>query len=407
MRNGIKRAPAAGMLLLLILLLALPPAPVLAAGVGVSPTQIEIVDAFRGNEYQRTITVFNPSEHAGSLSFKATGEIADWVTFHHPDDPDTPVETIDLPAMISPTQAGSARVLARFLVPDDAANRPYTGVLYAETGPLTDGTGEQTVSLQVPVPVTISVTGTQILLGEVERIEARNTEIGLPLIIQVTFANKGNVVARPEIDVAITIEDQTVGEFSYSDTEVRVDGRQVIEMEWDTAAAGKTGDYIAQVSIALGGENIRTSNVPFKIFPRGGLAAQGRMVSLSYEQPPALRTMAKIMADFENTGPVDVSARLVAEVYRDGTLVDIMESEEWLITAGEDESIPGYYRPDRPGEYVLRGHVAYGGKRTATQDLSFTIAGGSGGVPIPVLVGVGVAAAVVAYMVLRRRKRRA
>lgn len=383
------------------------PLPVEASGIGISPPTIEIADAYRGNEYRRTVTVFNAGQEARSFALEAKGEIEDWITFHDPDDPETAIEIISVPGRPSAEQAGTARVLVRIRLPDDVASGTYSSRLYVTSDRLSgdDGDSGHAVRLQASTALAISVSGSQILRGEVGRIEAGNTEIGLPLVIKVNFANTGNVVARPDIDVAIiNAADGKVAEFSHSETEVRVDAREVIELEWDTSAAGKTGDYTAQVSVSLAGESIDTRNVPFKIFPRGGLAAQGRLVSLSFEQPPALRAMTKVVAEFENTGPVEVSARLVAEVYRDGNLVDLMESEAWLVSAGEDEVIPGYYRPNRPGEYVLKGHVAYEGRRTATQDISFTIAGG-GGVPTPAVAGAGgVLALGTVYMVLRKRR---
>ncbi len=82
--------PKAGAIILLILtLVCLIPAPLHAASIGVSPPSIEIAEAFRGTEYERTIRLFNADEQPGIFELGATGEIGSWVTFHDPPGPET------------------------------------------------------------------------------------------------------------------------------------------------------------------------------------------------------------------------------------------------------------------------------------------------------------------------------
>jgi P pilus assembly chaperone PapD len=45
----------------LVLLVCLFPSTISALGVAIGPTAFEITNALRGSEYERTITVFNPS----------------------------------------------------------------------------------------------------------------------------------------------------------------------------------------------------------------------------------------------------------------------------------------------------------------------------------------------------------
>ena len=401
MRNRIARAGAATVLTLLLLCLL--PVPTQASGVAVSPVSIEVADAFRGNEYRRTITIGNPAiNEARDMSLEAGGEIEDWVTFHDPDDPETAIDSINVPGRPGPTApAGTARVLVRFRLPDDVATRLYSGSLYVKTVP----TGDGGAAVRVPVPVSIEVTGTQILRGTVERVEARWTEIGLPLVIKVTFANTGNVIAQPVIDVAITGDGRTVAAFGYSETEVKVDDRQIIEVEWDTEGS-KAGDYTAQVAVSLAGESIDTRNVPVRILPRGGLAAQGTLVDLTYDRPPTLDTLARFDATFKNTGIVDADAKLIAEVYRDGMLIEQLESEKSQVSAGDEDVISAYFRPQQPGDYLVRGRIHYAGKSTAWKELSFAVGGSGAANPLTFAIVGGVGLLVVGTVVVAVRKSR-
>jgi hypothetical protein len=369
--------PKAKAIIVLTLMLAcLIPAPLQASGIGVSPPSMEIADALRGAEYERTIRLFNTDEQMGVFELGATGEISTWVTFHDPDDPDTPITSIAVPGRPSPDAAGTADVLVRFTTPEDAVNGTYSGVLYAETAPFAVDEGEdvQKVKLQVSVAVTISVTGAQILRGNVESITARNTEVGLPFVIKVAFANTGNVVAQPTIGVSISKEGETVAEFSHSDTVVKVGKKQIIDVNWDTTAMG-TGNYTALVTVSLGGDILKTANLSFQILPRGSLVGEGRLIGLGYEQPPALNTVVKLQATFENTGLVEVRARLNAEVYRDGNLIDVVESQESLVPIGETAVLNAYFRPEQPGDYLIKGLVFYEGRSTEVKELSFTLDG--------------------------------
>lgn len=390
--------------LISLLLLWLFPAPAAAGGLGVTPPTLELTDALKGDEYQRTVRLFNTMEEPTNLSLSTSGDISQWVTFYDQGDLTTPIENIAVPSK------ENASVLVRFSIPDDAANGTYSGSLHAETGPLGEE-GGQSIRLRTSVTVTISVTGTQVLRGTVNQIEARYTEIGLPLCIEVTFANTGNVVAQPDISVTITRDNKSVAQFSHGETAVAVDSQQIIKLEWDTSGS-EAGDYLAAVDVSLGGSSITTKKLPFKILPRGSLTGDGKLLSLDYEGQPATNTVTKIQGTFQNTGPVETRAKFIAEIYRDGNLVDALQSEESVIPAGKQGTLTSYFKPDQPGSYSVKGHVIYEGKKTGEKEVSFTVAGNGGteaGQPfnlaVPAVIGViGILIIVIIYILLRARQ---
>ena len=97
------------------------------------------------------------------------------------------------------------------------------------------------------------------------------------------------------------------------------------------------------------------------------------MKSLSIEGKPEVNRFIKVIAEFENTGTVDTKAMFTGEVYCDGELVELLESDEKLIAAGETANIVSYYKITIPGEYMINGLVLYEGKETRAKEVSFTV----------------------------------
>ena len=304
--------------------------------------------------------------------------------------------------------------MVRFTIPADAANKTYEGRLYIETTPAVGEEGVEQVGnvikMKVPVNVTIKVTGIQILEGTVTGVTATDSEVGLPLHLQVGFTNTGNVAVQPSISIKLTRNDMTVAEIDYAETSVKVDSREIILVEWDTAGQ-EIGEYSAQVEVSLGGSVIDVKGLTFELLPQGTLSRQGELVGLDYEGQPAPNTITKVQAHFRNTGQVDTRAKLVAEVYRKGNLVDTLESEELLISVGREEILTAYFKPDQSGDYKVKGHVIYEGKRTEAMEISLSTDIGKGGEAEPgqssliiLIVAAGVVILVaIAYMVLRKR----
>jgi hypothetical protein len=396
-----------------LLLLCLLPASVAAIGLGVGPSVLEIEDALRGSVYYRTIQVGHTGEEGSNFSLSADGEISDWVSFYKSGEPDTPTDSIFIPA----GETGYVRV--KFTIPEDARNKTYEGRLYVGTIPSEEATGEvgQVVKIKVPVDVTIEVIGSQILEGTVSKITAKDTEVGLPLNLEVGFTNTGNVNAQPDIGVRVVRNDETVAEFNHAQTSIKVDSSETIRVEWDTTGQ-EADDYSADVEVSLGGRVIAVvGGLMFKLLPPGTLSREGELVSLDYKGQPEVETITKVQATFRNTGEVDTRAKLVAEVYRQDSLIDTLESEELLIPTGEEEILTAYFEPAQPGDYKINGHVMYEGKKTETMEISFTVGGegaaveeggtelGQSSLIILIVAAVVVILGAIVYMVLRSRKR--
>ena len=65
-------------------------------GLGISPASITINNALRGGMYERTITIFNTGDEAGTFELTAEGECADWISFYKPEEPNTPITEVTI-----------------------------------------------------------------------------------------------------------------------------------------------------------------------------------------------------------------------------------------------------------------------------------------------------------------------
>jgi len=349
-------------------------ATALAGGVGVAPTRLELEQAMRGGEYDRTIVVMNPGEEVAAYTLSASGDAGQWIRFYEDADSTVPMDRVSVPANERTT------LVVRFAIPDDAASGRYDATIAVVSVPPELGKGEAgkgatggaAVSVQASVAVEIEVTGTQILSGVVEGITAQDTEVNYPLRITVHFRNTGNVVANPEISVAIFKDLILIDNYSFTDAKIKPNSGESIPVEWQTKGHSE-GEYVARVTVSLDGEVTATEDLAFQLLPVGTLTREGQLVSLSPEGEPVLGRILKILATFANTGQIESPAKFVGEVYRDGVLIESIESQELLVLAKNRAVLASYFKVQEPGLYTIKGQVNFGGKVTRMEEVSFDV----------------------------------
>jgi hypothetical protein len=337
--------------------------------VGVSPPSFTISDTVKGGEYESTIMVYNTADDDSDYKLSATGPGSEWITFYRAEYPETPVNKIHIKGH------SKERVLLKIKVADDAPNMEYRPTIFVTTSPPKAAGGGGAVAqpvLQMPVTATIRVTGTQTLKGTVKSVTAADTELGYPLRIKVEFRNEGNVVAKPKIEVSITKDGQLIDTFVHDETGIKPNKIDTIDVLCDIAEE-EPGDYIASVDVSLGEDALATEVLPFTILSSGTLTREGTLKSLSLDGEPLIDRLVKVLARFENTGTGDAKAKFTGEVYHNGELIEVLESDEKLIAAGETANLVSYYKITIPGEYKINGLVLYEGKETEAKYVSFTV----------------------------------
>ena len=339
-----------------------------AIGLGVAPASFVVEDTLKGGTYERMLTVYNTGNESGEFTFTAEGVGKGWISFYDVNNPDKVITAVTIPGN------DRVKVLVRFEIPDDLANGDYSTTIYATSVPETEapeGAIAQAV-IRIPSKVVIQVTGTQNLKGAVNSITTTDTEVGNLQRIKVVFQNEGNVIAKPEIAVCITKNGEPADRFVHSETGVKPGKKDTISVFRNTTDR-QPGDYVTEVSVSLGEALLATQDLPFKVMPFGSLTRQGVLQSISIEGEPLVNRMLKVVADFDNTGEIDTMAKFKGELQRDGSLLDVLESEEMFIAVGESGKLTAYYKILEPGSYEITGRVLYAGKKTDGKEVAFDV----------------------------------
>ena len=388
----IKRITYIAFIFLLILVLS--PLPSAAIGIGAAPSSIDITGAFREGEYERSISVINPNENAQDFSLRTVGEVGSWISLYGFEDLDTTISMISVPAK------ENSPVLVKINIPSDVPTGNYSGTIFIETIPdEVEESGGVATKLLARVFVNIEIIGDQILSGVVNDLYVEDTEPGYPLKIKTIFKNTGNVVATPKITVTILKDTTVLDSFTYEEN-VKPAVLYTIVAKWNTTSSNAPGDYMANVDVSLDGEILTSKNIPFKLWPEGTFSRQGNLTKIFIEGDLKKGSLLKIKATFKNTGQILSKAKFIGEVYKDGSLIDTVSSEEFEIERDNEAVLVSYLRLGSNGDYMIKGKVVYSGKKTPEVEIPLKV-----GKSMPGFEGISLIAVMLLLIMIRGKKK--
>lgn len=335
-------------------------------GVGVSPPFLSIDDALRGTTYENYLTIFNTDNSStNTYGLSDYGDISGWVSYYLPDNPDTAITSIDIPAR------GNQRILVKIAVPADTPNGAYSGILSITAMAKAPGENNVSVGMEAPVAVNITVTGTQNISGRVNDILAYDVEVGYPLRLIVMFENTGNVAAIPLIEATINYKGAKVASFSSNSTKVAAGKVQNVEVEWDTTGNAPAA-YTAKVAVSLDGQVLLQKDVPFNILPLGSLTRSGELKDIVIDNAAIVSKPCKVQATFANTGQIDTNVYFTGEVYLDGNLIQVMTSDTLLVKHGQQDTLTAYFTPEQAGDLNIKVQATFEGKKSDIKEIDIT-----------------------------------
>jgi len=358
--------------------------PVSAAGIAVGPSSLAIDNALRGGSFERSLTIFNPSDTGFDVVLKTEGSAKDWIKFSAIDGSE------EIQKVYAPKK-GQIPVLMRVKVPDDAANGRYTAKVIVETVPGEKVPGSVGTILQATSTLEITVTDVERVSGEVMSIVVRDTEVDIPLGIEVGFKNTGNVVATPAITAVISRDGTVIDTISEAKTPVSPTITERIVVHWPNEGLA-AGTYQVDVTVSLRDAILAEEGRTFEILPLGSLTRQGELTDLGYEGALTVGKPIKITGLFKNSGSIATRARLSGEVYRGGSLVDVISGDEMTVQVFSENPLTAYYTPKESGEYTMKTCAVFEGKTTDSKDMVFTIQPDSSGLSLPLSPGPVIAA---------------
>ena len=349
--------------------------PVSAAGIAVGPSSQTIENALRGGSFERSLTIFNPSDMGFDVVLKTEGSAKDWIKFSAIDGSE------EIQKVYAPKK-GQIPVLLRVKVPDDVANGRYTAKVVVETVPGEKVPGSVGMVLQATSALEITVTDVERVSGEVMSIVVRDTEVDIPLGVEVGFKNTGNVVVTPEITAVISRDGTVIDTISEAKTPVRPTFTERIVVHWPNEGLA-AGTYQADVTVSLRDAILAEEGRTFAILPLGSLTRQGELTDLDYEGALTVGKPIKITGLFKNSGSIATRARLSGEVYRGGSLVDVISGDEMTVQVFSENPLTAYYTPKESGEYTMKTCAVFEGKTTDSKDMVFTVQPDSSGLSLP------------------------
>jgi len=281
-----------------------------ALGLALAPSEIEIDNGLKGTEYVKTLIIINTGDSPMIYSLNSSGDMVTWISYYEMTDLGQQISSIKIDGNDKKTLAVKIRI------PDDASNGNYSTSLVVESTPEDIESGSA-VKLKMSSLLNVSVTGDQILSGIVKSITISDTEESYPFIINVEFQNNGNVIATPLIEAKIYSKinpEILIDNVIFAQEEVRLNEKKVIQVSWDTRGQS-LGDYIAEITVSLGGKVLQTDIKNFEILPLGTLSRSGQITEIYITGDRSINNPVKINADFINTGRINTQAKFFGEIY--------------------------------------------------------------------------------------------
>lgn len=369
------RRLALGALVMGALTFLSPTSPVGASSIGVSPSTLTFDNALRGATYQASISVFTDSSTPSTFSFQKEGDVSSWLSFFGANDPNrAPVDTV-----VAPPQGTDGSIGVKVDVPAATANGVYTGsiTVYSDVNKGASNSGP--VNVGAEVGVTINVTGTQIISGNVvdASLGSSQIEVGQPARFAAQIKNTGNVDLEPDVAVVLQAKGSDVDMLSAANQSIGPADIGKLIATWDTHRF-EVGDYTAKITAKAGAVSIGERTLNFRLVPEGTLRRNGELRDLKVTTPPSVGGAAKVVAEFANTGEIDADATFRGELWRDGKLVGDVSSPSLLVDPGSLGSLSFVVPTLETGNYKVTGLVNFSGKETSARELTFR-AGDTGG----------------------------
>ncbi|MFH1916352.1 MAG: hypothetical protein ABIJ21_03750 [Nanoarchaeota archaeon] len=340
---------------LVLVLLILDAAFVSALGIGVSPGNVELVDLVPGESRQVSFLLSTTSPDEVRMVWSAKGDITEWVS--------GPKDRLLLDS------ANPLRVSMIITVPQDVPEGVYGGDIVF-FGSFAVQSGKDLVSAILPSirsQVSLGVSSDIKVDCVAGGIFVSDLEDGDGVSFSVMVANKGNVRINPAVEYVI---------FDSSSQDVGL-GSEVLG--WVISGETKRFSIGGKESLGEGSYVLRVSisacdmveEKTFSVGEKGSVIDKGVFVRVQADA--AVGSLIPITASFRNTGGREEEAVFIGKVYKDGVLVDVIESDTVRVSAGDLVDLDLVYEPALPGTYEIAGKVMYNGRMSDERELQVVV----------------------------------
>jgi hypothetical protein len=219
-------------------------------------------------------------------------------------------------------------------------------------------TDQISVSNTMQLIVMLNTTKDKNPLLEIYNVEALPTEIGQESIIFVGIENKGNVQLNPELEFNIGLN-KSVESFGKIRSKERI--QKIFKIKTD-----KIGVYKSNVTLKENDHIFDNKFFTLEVFSPD--VSYGNVIIENVSVTKG--ELTKIDLKIKNNSPVPVKARSYIEIYKNGELINVIESNETQIF--EEETLSSYIKLKR-GSYRFDSRIFYNQKKSSIYSQEFFI----------------------------------
>ena len=236
-------------------------------GIGQMTEPIIIENARQGEVFEKTVYLLNTEKTEAVFKVAAENDIADWVKFYDPKNPEEAIEKITIP------QSSRYNLTAKFSIPDGTPNGEYSGVIGVVTFSENEESEEKvstTVDQKIDREVSITVVDEEEINLSTSIIpKTYNLKTGEPLSIRFIYDNQSNIKVRPQIQLKLKkngrIKHNAIYPFPEELESVNsFSMKEIIPLEIQTTGL-EDGRYLAETVIIVNEENKYNDHFSFTI----------------------------------------------------------------------------------------------------------------------------------------------
>lgn len=271
------------------------------------------------------------------------------------------------------------------IYPQDAPDGTYTGYVSFVVGDIKGVEDSESVGSGVVITpgvtiiVNFTVQGKEVLDVSVSNFSVTDTEESQPLFVNFDVDNAGNIEWQP-----------SKAEFVIRDKSKEMDPMTVVVEQKDIpkTKAGllqkmrlslspelNEGNYTIEGIFYFRGEKYyRSQRESFEVYEEGHFQRKGfaGKVTLNKEEfVPG--EQVKIASVLENIGGVPISGKLVAEIWDETELLEVLSSDPLLVDPGEERELSVFAQAPDFGTYRILSHIEYEGRSTDIEEIALNV----------------------------------
>lgn len=318
--------------------------------IGLSPADIRLTSAQKGEEYVRRLVVSNQFDSPTTITITPEGDAGGWIRTDPPS------------GFVIPPQ-DRAEVVVVVRIPHAAENGTHLGILrvLAESKQSPDSSG---FALRYGAAVRINATigGEAVQAARLTEANAEDVEVGTVPVATARVRNEGNV--NTTFEVVGEVLDAAGNVLLTVRIPVKLRPGEEVDVPVAFAQSLPPGTYRLRLETHAPAGVTREIR-DFKVVPAGTLGKDGRIVELRAPMTAQAGLPVRVTATFENTGTATITrAQLVGELTRGETVVGAFESQSLLVPVGGKVNLTAFVTPLTSGKHEIRARVVYDGFET-------------------------------------------